>query len=81
MSQYDREQKSKNIVQKMHRLNDEIEKLIDRHGIEKIICALTQVCAKKADHLRESYSAGGINGWDLISCHFAKVGTRKMEEK
>ena len=59
-------------------LMDQVEGLIDKHGIENFISACVQVCDEKAAHIRTNWQDTTLaKGWDMLATHFSHVGTVK----
>lgn len=55
----------------MQHLADQLETLVDRHGLPQVLEALAMVCSAKADHLRTNWQDDGpqARAWDNAAVH------------
>lgn len=46
-------------------MKEQIEKLIDTHGVVNVLHAISEICGEKADHIRSSYNDKVLaKAWD-----------------
>ena len=49
---------------------DNLESMIDKHGLDTVVLALSHVCSEKAEHIRVNWQDENLAlGWDMsASC-------------
>ncbi len=61
-------------------LEERLEAQIDRHGIQKVMEALAQVCFAKGDHVRSAWIDNELaRNWDLAGTAIARLRIPDIE--
>jgi len=55
-------------------MSDDLERMIDEHGLQAVLDALTDICWGKAEHLRTNWQdAASAKGWDRAALGLGRV--------